>query len=107
MSTATVHQVTVSARTIVVTLLAFAVALALAIALPLTLRTSHTVFVHNATPAQTSQTSSPGSSVATDSQMRKGDDTPIGRAQTDSQTRVADDTPIGRAETDSQTRMQR
>ena len=85
MSTATVHQVTVSTRTLIVALSAFAVALALAISLPLALRTSHTVFVRIATPAQTS---SPSSSVATDSQTRMGDDTPIARAQTDSQTRM-------------------
>src|SRR4051794_26184424 len=88
MSTSTVHQVTVSTRTLRVTVAAVLVAIALAISLPLALRGTHTVFVRTGPQHAATSTGTSQSSVTTDSQTRIADDTPTGPAMTDSQTRM-------------------
>ena len=45
MASTAVHQVTLSARTAIIVIVAFLAAVALAVSLPLALRTTHTVFV--------------------------------------------------------------
>lgn len=89
MSTVAAHQITISARTLILALTAFAVAMALAISLPLALRSTHTIFVRpsGGAPVTTNRPPVTGG-VTNDSQTRMGDSTPTGPAMTDSQTRM-------------------
>ena len=51
MTTTAAHQVTLSARTAIILVVAFLATVALAVSLPLALRTTHTVFVKTSSPA--------------------------------------------------------
>src|SRR4051812_15990366 len=54
MASTAVHQVTLSARTAIIVVVAFLAAVALAVSLPLALRTTHTVFVPTGSGLSTS-----------------------------------------------------
>ena len=61
MTTTAAHQVTLSARTAVIVVVAFVAAIALAVSLPLALRSTHTVFVKTTSPATSHSNSLTGS----------------------------------------------
>src|SRR3954468_21811056 len=54
MTTTAPHQVTLSARTAIIMVVAFLATIALAVSLPLALRSTHTVFVKTSSPATSS-----------------------------------------------------
>jgi hypothetical protein len=58
MTTTAAHQVTLSARTAIIMLVAFVAAIALAVSLPLALRSTHTVFVKTTSPATSTHSTS-------------------------------------------------
>jgi len=64
MTTTAAHQVTLSARTAIVVIVAFVATVALAVALPLALRTTHTVFVTTDNPSTSHSTTFTGSELA-------------------------------------------
>src|SRR4051794_22261013 len=64
MTTTAAHQVTLSARTAIIVIVAFVATVALAVSLPLALRTTHTVFVTTDTPSVSHSTSLTGSELA-------------------------------------------
>src|SRR3954452_3251102 len=61
MTTTAPHQVTLSARTAIIMVVAFLATIALAVSLPLALRSTHTVFVKTISPATSHSTSVTGS----------------------------------------------